>query len=272
MNIGVFDSGLGGLTIFRELLKKLPDYNYIYLGDNARVPYGNRSPEIIYKFTRQAVDFLFKKNCSLVIIACNTSTAAALRKLQKEYLPKHYPDKRVLGVIKPTVEVATELKVKRVGVIGTRATVNSGSFVRELKKENPKVQVFQKAGPLLVPFIEEGEVEGPILESVLGRYIIPLIEEKIDSLILGCTHYGLIKFAIKKVVGPKIKVISEAEIVAKKLKEYLKKHPEIEKILEKDKKRQFFVTDYSLRYENLVQLFLGKHFKNHHKLELVSLS
>ena len=271
MNIGVFDSGLGGLTIFKELLKKLPQYSYIYLGDNARVPYGGRSPAVIYEFTKQGVEFLLKKNCQLIILACNTASTNALRRIQQEYLPVHYPDRRVLGIVLPSVEAVAESGTRRVGIIATWATVNSGSFVREIKKINQEIEVLQQAGPLLVPFIEEGEISGQFLEGILRRYLTPLVDANIDSLILGCTHYGLIKEAAEKITGPGVRVISEGEVVASKLKKYLARHHEIDKKLSKKGKRQYFVTDYSQRYQDLVKLFLGNHFSNGHKLKMVAL-
>ncbi len=271
MNIGVFDSGLGGLTIFKELLKTLPQYDYIYLGDNARVPYGGRSPAVIYEFTRQAVDFLLKKDCQLVILACNTASTNALRRLQQEYLPARYPDRRVLGIVLPSVEAVTENNARRVGIIATWATVNSGSFVREIKKINEEIEVLQQAGPLLVPFIEEGETSGPFLEAILRRYLTPLVDANIDSLILGCTHYELIKEAVKKIAGPAVWVVSEGEVVAAKLKKYLARHQVIDKKLGKEGKRQYFVTDYSQRYHDLVKLFLDDHFSAGQKLELVTI-
>lgn len=249
MNIGVFDSGLGGLTIFNELVKQLPQYNYIYLGDNARVPYGGRSTKIIYEFTRQAVDFLFKKDCALIILACNTATANALRRIQQEYLPKNYPERRVLGVVRPTVEVVVESNAKRVGILATRATVTSKGFVKEIYKLNPKIKVFQNAGPLLVPFIEERETDTEGFNMILKKYLQPLLNNFIDTLILGCTHYGLVEKQIKKIVGKAIRVINEGEIVAYKLDVYLKNHPEICNRLSKLSERNLLVTDInSLQY------------------------
>lgn len=270
MKIGVFDSGLGGLTILRQLLNKLPQYSYIYLGDNARVPYGNRSGELIYGFTEQAVDFLLKKNCQLVIIACNTSTTTSLRKIQHEYLPSHYPGRRVLGVVKPVVEEITVGKHGRIGVIGTKATVNSEAFVREIKKVLPNSEVFQQACPLLVPFIEDGAKNNKILNLVLREYLGDLLKRNIDTLILACTHYELLKKEIGELVGDKIKVISEGKIIAKKLKEYLDNHKDIEKKLEKKGRREFYVTDLTPDYDRLMELFLGSHWKAG-KLQLISL-
>ncbi len=271
MNIGVFDSGLGGLTILKSLLKELPEYNYVYLGDNARVPYGNRSAETIYEFTKQAVDFLFKKNCKLVILACNTATSNALVKIQKEYLPKYFPDRRVLGVIKPTIENIKENNHLRVGIVGTKATVNSGAFVREIHKVLPKAEVYQQACPMLVPFIENGEKNEKILKLILEEYLHFLLQKKITTIVLACTHYGLIKKQFQDVVGPKIKVISEGRLVADKLRTYLNKHPEIEKNLDKKYQTEYFVTDLSPDYHELIRLFLGSHWKDT-KINLINLS
>lgn len=261
MNIGVFDSGLGGLTILKALLKELPQYNYIYLGDNARVPYGNRSAETIYQFTKEAMDFLFKKNCQIIIIACNTSTSTSLHKIQQEYLPKFFPDRRVLGVIKPVIEKIAEKKyeigVSKIGVIGTKATVNSGAFIREINKVLPKTQVFQQACPLLVPYIEDSGRNKKILKLILDEYLKNLINEKINILLLACTHYEIIEKEIKKIVGKNIEVISEGKIAAIKLKDYLSHHPQVEKKLEKNKKVSYFFTDPNQDNKKLIALFLN---------------
>lgn len=271
MNIGVFDSGLGGLTILKAFLKKLPQYNYVYLGDSARVPYGNRSPEIVYEFTKQAVNFLFKKNCQLVIIACNTSTATSLKKIQHEYLPKYYPDRKVLGIIKPITEKISNSHLKKIGVIGTKATINSGAFVREIKKTLPSALVFQQACPLLVPFIEEGvNKHEKIIRLVLKEYLDDLIKKNIDTLILACTHYEFLKKEIQKIVGPKIKVISEGKIAAEKLKDYLLHHSDIENRLAKKKQSSYFVTDLSQDYKKLMKLFLESHWRET-KIKLVKI-
>ncbi|MBI3366339.1 glutamate racemase [Candidatus Roizmanbacteria bacterium] len=268
MNIGVFDSGLGGLTILRELLKKLPQYNYIYLGDNARVPYGGKSKKLIYQYTLEALEFLFQKNCLIVILACNTATAIALRKIQQEYLPKHYWDRRVLGVIRPTVETVVEGKFKSVGVMGTYATVISKSFEKELKKFNKDIQIYQQACPLLVPIIEEGEVQWDGLDSILKKYLEPLKKENIDSLILGCTHYGHIDEKIQNVVGNTVQIISEEDATMKKFKNYLIRHQEIEQRLRKEKKRTYYLTDLTNRYKKMVKVYLRKYFGNGRLLKL----
>ena len=208
--VGIFDSGFGGLDITKEIVKVLPEYNYVYLGDTARAPYGSRSQELIYKFTAQAVDFLFKQNCRLIILACNTASSEALRKIQQEYLPKYYPEKKVLGVIIPTVEAAISLtKNNRIGVIATQGTVNSRAFEREFKKLNPNISVFQKSCPLLVPIVETGEHNSEIANIALKNYLNPLIKQDIDTLILGCTHYGLLKDKIRAIIGKNINLITE---------------------------------------------------------------
>jgi len=270
-SIGIFDSGLGGLAILKDIVKLLPKYNYIYLGDNARVPYGSRSPELIYSFTQKAVDYLFSHNCQLIILACNTVTAVALPRIQKEYLPKHYPNRRVLGVIQPTLEAVTSNGHNRVGLIGTRATVTSNGFVKKVKELSPSVKMFQNASPLLVPYIEEGNRNGQILNLILDEYLKPLLKHKIDSLILGCTHYGLVADKITKRVGKNVKVISEGPIVAEKLADYLKRHPEIDKKLSKNRKRTYYVTDLPERYTDMARMFLEEMFGKKDRLELVHL-
>ena len=266
--IGVFDSGLGGLTIFKELLKELPDYNYFYLGDNARVPYGPRSPEIIFQFTQEAVDYLFKTGCELIILTCNTASSVALKRIQQEYLPKNYPERRVLGVIRPAVEGVTEKTFNnRIGIIGTEATINSGAFEREIKKLKPEAKVFTSSCPLLVPIIEAGELNWQGLDLILDKYLSPLRKKDIDALILGCTHYSLIKEKIQKHIGKGVRLISEEEIVPIKLKDYLWRHPEMEKRLKREGKVKFLVTAYSQRFQDLAKMFLGKEV-NFEKVEI----
>jgi glutamate racemase len=257
--IGIFDSGFGGLNIMKGIVKQLPNYNCIYLGDTARVPYGDRSKKVVYEFTKQAVDFLFSRGSELIIFACNTVSSDALRKIQQEYLPKHYPEKKVLGVIIPTVEhAALTTKNKRIGVIATKGTVKSGAFVKEFLKIDNKVKVFQNACPRLVPIVEAGEQDSKIVDSVLQKYLQPLLAKKIDTLILGCTHYGILENKIKKIVGEKVRVTSEPKNIAEKLKKYLQKHPEIDKKLAKNKKYVFYSTDITDGFEKLGSKFFGK--------------
>ena len=258
-SIGIFDSGFGGLNIMKGIVKELPQYNYVYLGDTARVPYGTRSKEVIYEFTKQAINFLFSKNCELIIFACNTASSDALRRIQQEYLPIHYPNKKVLGVIIPTAEFAvSKTKNKKIGVMATEGTVSSESFIRELLKIGNNVEIYQTACPLLVPIVEAGEHNSIITGILLKKYLKPLIDKKIDTLILGCTHYGILESKIKKIAGKGIAVISEEKIVAKKLKDYLLRHPEIESILAKKGMRDFYSTDLTVRFNVLGSKFFGK--------------
>lgn len=257
MNIGVFDSGLGGLAILRAIFKKLPQYNYIYYGDNARVPYGNRSAEVIYQFTKEAIDFLIKKKCLLIILACNTSTAISLRRIQNEYLPENYPDRKVLGVIKPAVEKLVEGKFKKIGIIGTKATVNSESYVREIKKLLPKSEIIQEACPLLVPYIEDPAKNKEILHLMLEEYLNPVKENNVEALLLACTHYEIIENEIKNLLGQNIQVISEGKIVAEKLEEYLRNHPEIETKLDKKSSIKFHFSDTGFNIQKLKKLFFN---------------
>jgi glutamate racemase len=238
--IGVFDFGFGGINILREIVKELPVYNYLYLGDTTRAPYGTRSKEVVYEFTKQAVDFRFANNCEFIIFACNTASSDALRKIQQEYLPKYYPDKKVLGALIPAAEEAiTKTKNKKIGVIATEGTVHSGALKRELTKINPKIKVFQNPCLLFVPIVEAGEQNSIATKIILENYLKPLKNKGIDTLILECTHYGILENQIKKIVGFNVVVISEAKVIPKKLKNYLKRHPEIERRLGKNKSRAF---------------------------------
>jgi len=248
MKIGVFDSGLGGLFVLKSLVKELPEYDYVYLGDTQRVPYGNRSHDTIYLFLEQAIEYLFRQNCVLVIVACNTASAEALRRIQQNYLPRNYPDRRVLGVIIPTAEEALkDHKINRIGVLGTRATINSRAYAREIKKLNPGVKVFQSAAPLLVPLIENGETKWA--QPILREYLKPLLKEKVQAIILGCTHYPILKKQIHKLA--KIPIISQDECVPAKLKDYLVRHREIDTCLSRNGGVRLFVTDIT---ESLMKL------------------
>lgn len=256
-DIGVFDSGFGGLIILREIVKELPEYNYIYLGDTARTPYGSRSREVIYEFTKQAVDFLFGQGCNLIILACNTASSDVLRKIQQEYLPSKYPDKKVLGVLIPASEYAIKkTKNGRVGVIATEGTVKSGSFIREFKKLNPEIEVFQQACPLLVPIIETGEWELEETKLILEKYLAPLKKQGVDTVILGCTHYGILKKEIEKILGPDVTVITEEEVVPTSLRDYLRGHGDIE--LNKERQIKFYSTDITDKFANLGSEFFGE--------------
>lgn len=268
--IGIFDSGLGGLTVFKYFLQDLPDYNYIYLGDNARLPYGSKSPEVIYEYTREAVDFLFRQGCNLVVIACNTASAQALPQIQQEYLPHHYPNRRVLGVIRPLVEaVSAQKNLHKVGILGTKATITSGAYKNELKKLSPSLQVYSQSAPLLVPLIEDGWLKKPETKMILKKYLHPLKTKQIDSLILACTHYPFLHAAIDKIMGQKIVVPHPGEIIARSLKKYLSKHVELELQKTTAPLIQYFTTDNPQAFKKLAEQFLGKPLKN---LKQVNLS
>lgn len=260
--IGVFDSGLGGLTILKYFLRDLPQYNYLYLGDNARLPYGSKSPETIYEYAREATDFLFSHGCNLIIIACNTASAQALRRLQKEYLPKKYPDRRILGVIKPLVESVDGKRFKKIGVLGTKATVNSGAYEHELKKINPKAIVHQQSAPLLVPLIEEGWLKKPETKMILKKYLHPLKTKQIDSLILACTHYPFLHKEVVKIMGKRVSVPHPGEIVAASLKDYLTRHPELGIKASSSPSIKYYTTDMPENFKVSAEKFLGKKITN----------
>jgi glutamate racemase len=260
--IGVFDSGFGGINILRGIVKELPAYSYLYLGDTARIPYGTRSPEIVYEFTRQAVDFLFARNCELIIFACNTASSSALRKIQQDYVPKYYPDKKVLGVLIPAAEEAVaRTRNKRIGVMATEGTVRSASFLRELMKIDRRVKIFQNPCPLLVPIVEAGEQNSKIVAVILEQYLKPLRKRHVDTLILGCTHYEIFRNKIRRIIGPHVFLVSEEHVVPKKLKQYLMRHPEIEKKLQKKGTVRFYSTDLTEKFTFLGSKFFGKRIK-----------
>ncbi len=246
--IGVFDSGLGGLLIAKAIRAYLPEYDYVYLGDTKRVPYGNRSHETVHQFTREAVEHLFdKENCGLIIIACNTASARALREIQKEF--KH---KKILGVLIPAAEEV--INFKKVGVLATEGTVASKTFVKEINKLNKNVKVFQNSAPMLVPLIEAGEKD---VKTFLVEYLEPLLNKNIGALILGCTHYPILKKEIKKLVGPGVKLISQDEIVPKKLKDYLARHEEVSKHLSRKSSVKILFTDITPSVKTLTKKWFG---------------
>ncbi|MDD2657544.1 MAG: glutamate racemase [Candidatus Pacebacteria bacterium] len=256
--IGVFDSGFGGLHVLRFIVTALPGYEYVYLGDTARAPYGDRPQETIYAYTKQAIDFLFKQNCGIVVIACNTASSEALRAIQQEY----GAEKKVLGVLIPAAEEAVrKTKNNRVGIIATTSTVASKKFPRELFKLDASIKTFQQACPLLVPLIEAGEQNSPEMVTILKRYLAPLLAKNIDTLILGCTHYGIVEKKIRAVVGPDITIVSEARVVPKKLKQYFEKHTEIETTLCVKPMVHFFSTDRTDKFQTLGSKFFGRPIK-----------
>lgn len=259
MKIGFFDSGLGGLIIMHAASRALPDHDMVFLSDTLNVPYGNRSPEFVLEATRKAVEFLFKQECALVILACNTACAIALRHLQQNWLMDHYPDRRILGVIVPTLEVALTKEHTRIGLMATAATATSDVYGQELRKLNPDIKLSSQPCPLLVPMIENDGRQwvGPVLES----YLEPLVKQNIQSLILGCTHYPFLKEEIVQtlsVMGSKAELISQDEIIDKKLYEYLQRHPEIDKKVKKGGRRSYYVTDLTETYQKTAQAITGQ--------------
>jgi len=268
--IGFFDSGFGGLTVLKHVVKELPRYDYLYLGDNARVPYGSRSDAIVYEFTRQAVQHLFKKGCELIVIACNTSSAKALRKIQQEYLPATYPDRRVLGVVIPMAEEVVErTSARKVGILATEGSVASGAYVVEIKKLNTGVEVIQQACPLLVPIIEAGEQEWEGTDMIVRRYLKELFSRDagIDTIVLACTHYPILYRNFTRNAPPGVAVLEQGPVIARKLKDYLRRHPEMEVRLGKNGLRAFQTTDTWEKFDTLANIFYGEPIHS----ELVSL-
>ncbi len=254
--IGIFDSGLGGLYVARALRQALPSYDYAYLGDTLNVPYGGRSSEAIYKLSESAIRFLFEKqNCDLVVIACNTASVTALRELQQDFLVKEHPDKRILGVVVPTLESATELGATQIGLIATEYTVRSKIYDEEISKITPRATIFAQPTPLLVPLIENhGE---KYMDMVLEDYLEPLIEQGLDSLILGCTHYIAIKEHVREITRHRVRVLSQDEIIPPKLKDYLVRHPEIEERLSHNGTFDVFATDVNAGFIKNVEKLMG---------------
>ncbi len=260
--IGIFDSGLGGLTILKSILEKLPNYNYIYLGDNARAPYGSKSQEAIYGYTKEAVDFLFSQGCKLIIIACNSASAEALRKIQQEHLPAKHPNKRVLGVIRPLVETTVKIpKVARVGVIGTKATVNSEAYKIELHKLNSNLQVYQQTTSLLVPLIEEGWLKKPETKMILKKYLHSLKLKQVQVLIPACTHYPFLFKEIQRIMTNKCQVLNPGEIIAHSLLNYLKRHPELSIQPSTDPRLEFYTTDDIVKFREMGEEFLNRQIR-----------
>jgi glutamate racemase len=256
--IGFFDSGFGGLSVVREIRRQLPEYSFIYLGDNARTPYGGLPRDTIYQYTLEGVVDLFERGASLVVLACNTSSSVALRRIQQEYLPVHFPERRVLGIVIPTAEEVSRRSVTKViGVLATEVTVASDAYTQEIFKIDESVKVLQQACPLLVPLIESGELHKA--EEAARPYIGQLLEKdsRIDTILLGCTHYALIADSIRSIVPAEIRVVSQGAIVAEKLADYLVRHPEFGTTLDRSGEAAFLTTAYSGRIQNLATQFFG---------------
>lgn len=258
--IGVFDSGYGGLTILRDILGTLPQYDYIYLGDNARAPYGNRSFELVYQFTLQAVRYLFDAGCPLVILACNTASAKALRTIQQHDLPRICPENRVLGVIRPTVEALGGATANgHIGIFGTPGTILSRSYDIEIEKLHPGYVATGHACPMWVPLVENGEAESDGADYFVRKEIDALVAENplIDTVVLGCTHYPLLIDKIRKYMPAGIRILSQGEIVADSLKDYLTRHPEMEKRLSRGGSVAYRTTEQAEKFNAAASVFTG---------------
>lgn len=258
--IGVFDSGFGGLTVLSSLLRALPAYDYLYLADSARAPYGARSAEVVNEFTLETVEWLFEQGCTLVVLACNTASARALRNIQQLHLPANRPDRRVLGVVRPSVEALAGLPVGiaahpgetsptsaegLVAVLGTEATIASDSYGIELRKLAPRLRLIQRACPLWVPLVEAGELDGAGTEYFLRKALDPLLSpaERPSRMLLGCTHYPLLLPALRRILPPEIEILDQGAIVAERLADWMRRHPDQEKKLTRGGARRFATTD-----------------------------
>lgn len=265
--IGIFDSGYGGLTILKEIHKQLPQYDYLYLGDNARAPYGTRSFETVYQYTLECVNHLFEKGCHLVVLACNTASAKALRNIQQKDLPNIDLNRRVLGVIRPTTELAGNLtKTKHIGVLGTNGTVTSQSYPIEINKFHPEVRVFQEACPMWVPLIENNEFNNEGSNYFIEKNVKALLKQsdKIDTIILGCTHYPLLENKLRQFLPQQIQLVSQGDIVAKGLKDYLTRHPEMDAKCTKNGTLEFFTTETPENFSLQAGKFFGKEITAKH--------
>ena len=259
--IGIFDSGYGGLTILSEIRKLMPEYDYLYLGDNARAPYGSRSFEVVYRFTLQAVEHLFSRGCRLVILACNTASAKALRTIQQNDLPKIDPSRRVLGVIRPTVEKLGELThTGEIGILGTMGTIQSGSYTMEIEKMYPGYHVYGQACPMWVPLVEYKEADSDGADYFVEKYINELFLQSkgIDTVILGCTHYPLLYPKIAKYMPDSVTVIKQGPIIAESLKDYLHRHPEIETACSKHGQCHYLTTESSGKFSPMASISLDE--------------
>lgn len=265
--IGIFDSGYGGLTIYREIQELLPQYSYLYLGDNARTPYGTRSFDVVYEFTRQCVKYLFSQGCHLVILACNTASAKALRSIQQVDLPSISSQKRVLGIIRPTVETIGDVTVSRhVGVLATEGTIKSNSYPLEIRKLFPDIVVTGEACPMWVPLVETSEHNSPGADYFIKRHIDNLLsrDSLIDTIILGCTHYPMLIEKIKQYVPENVKVLTQGAAVAASLKNYMSHHPEMDALCAKDGKRIFCTTESDNRFREQASRFLEQYINVEH--------
>ncbi|MCF0219396.1 MAG: glutamate racemase [Muribaculaceae bacterium] len=269
--IGIFDSGYGGLSILRDIRARLPQYDYLYLGDNARAPYGTRSFDLVYQFTLQAVTHLFDAGCPLVILACNTASAKALRSIQQNDLPRRPGNERVLGVIRPTVEaIGTATCSRHVGLLATDGTVASRSYDIELSKLHPDIRLTTHACPLWVPIVESGSQDRPGARLIIKEDIDALLarDSAIDTLILGCTHYPLLLSQIRACTPPHIRIVTQGTIVADSLADYLRRHPEIDATLTRGATLRTLTTEDPARFNPMAEVFLG-HSVAAHRLDRI---
>lgn len=265
--IGVFDSGYGGLTVLREIKNHLPQYDFIYLGDNARTPYGSRSFDTVYQYTLESVKWLFSMGCPLIILACNTASAKALRTIQQKYLPGYDPEKRVLGVIRPTAEIIGNYSTtKKIGVLGTKGTVKSESYPIEIERFFPELKVIQHPCPMWVPLVENNEYNSDGADYFIKKDLDILLntDPGIDTVLLACTHYPLLLHKIKNYLPTNFKVISQGKIVAESLQDYLDRHPEIESRCTKNSELNFFTTDSTTDFDQHSQIFFGEKVSSQH--------
>lgn len=265
--IGVFDSGYGGLTVLREMVKALPHYDYLYLGDNARAPYGTRSFETVYRYTLQCVEWLLKQNCPLIILACNTASAKALRSIQQHDLHRLHPTARVLGVLRPTTEIIGQYTTTNsIGILATTGTVQSRSYEIEIEKFFPAVKIEQEACPMWVPLVENNEHHSEGADFFVQKHVSNILsrDKNIDTLLLACTHYPLLREKIEKHLSAGVKLLSQGEIVADSLKDYLQRHPEIETKISREGKRFFCTTDSAEDFTNKASLFFGESVEGRH--------
>jgi len=257
--IGIFDSGYGGLTILEKMRNRLPEYDYVYLGDNARTPYGNRSFEVVYEFTLQAVKWLFKQNCPLVILACNTASAKALRTIQQKDLPQLDFQRRVLGVIRPTVENIGQItKTRHVGILGTIGTITSNSYTLEIKKLYPDIIVESEACPMWVPLVENNEYDKPGADYFIQQHVNNILarDPLIDTIVLACTHYPLLKKKIRAFLPESIHVVAQGKLAAESLEDYLHRHPEMEARCSKNATCRFYTTESEQPFIAMASRFL----------------
>jgi glutamate racemase len=265
--IGVFDSGYGGLTVLSSIVARLPAYDYLYLGDNARTPYGTRSFETVYHYTLQCVGYLFDQGCRLVIIACNTASAKALRTIQQRDLPDVAPLRRVLGVIRPTTEVVGRFtRTGKVGVMATTGTVQSQSYPIEIERFFPEVQVYQQACPMWVPLVENHEFDGPGADYFVKKYLEALRAQSsgIDTIVLGCTHYPLLMDKIKRYMDADCTLLPQGDIVAGSLADYLERHPQMADTCTRNGRRDFCTTDSTALFDHHAGIFFGSAVRSRH--------